>query len=451
MNLNYNENLFFTKSNQFSAYSSKEGGVKALFPKNRQYYKFSLYGFLKNLKFFDPFIILFFREMGFSFLEIGTLFSIREIAKNVLEIPTGIIADGFGRRVSMIYAFVSYISSFMIFYFFPFYGIYVIAMLLFAGGEAFRTGTHKAMIMEHLRINSLLDLKVDYYGHTRGWAQTGSAVSALIAAALVFYTGGYRIIFLASVVPYVFALFLMISYPKELDGEISGDKKAGALQKAKNKALFTLKSFAGIFKSRAALGALFNSSLYDGVFKTVKNYLQPVIGSYSLMLPVLLSYEEDKKVAVVIGGVYFILYILASVSAGSSGAVTRKMRSDTWAINTYFLTGAFLIIASGVSLIFGFRLSAIVIFVLYNMIHNFKRPVNVGYISEQISGKVMASGLSVESQLTALFVAVFAPLMGFVADRVGVGHGFAMMAVVLAVSFPFVRVGKGARCFKETH
>ena len=94
--------------------------MKAPFPKDRQFYKFSLYGFLKNLKFFDPFIILFFREMGFSFLEIGALFSIREIAKNVLEIPTGIIADAFGRRASMIYAFVSYISSFMIFYFLPF-------------------------------------------------------------------------------------------------------------------------------------------------------------------------------------------------------------------------------------------------------------------------------------------------------------------------------------------
>ena len=416
--------------------------MKSSFPKNRQYYKFSLYGFLKNLKFFDPFIILFFREMGFSFLEIGTLFSIREIAKNVLEIPTGIIADGFGRRVSMIYAFVSYISSFMIFYFFPFYGMYVIAMLLFAGGEAFRTGTHKAMILEHLKINGLLDLKVDYYGHTRGWAQTGAAVSSLIAAALVFYTGGYRVVFLASTVPYVFALFLMISYPKELDGEITGDIKTGALKKAKKKAFSTLKSFAGIFKSRAALGALFNSSLYEAVFKTVKDYLQPVIGSYALALPVLLSYKEDKKVSLVIGGVYFILYILAGVSAGNSGTVTRKMRSDTRAINTLFLTGAFWLIASGVLLISGFQLIAIVIFVLFFMIQNLKKPVNVGYLSEQISDRVMASGLSVESQLTALFIAAFAPLLGFVADRAGVGQGFTVMAVVLAVSFPFVKVGK---------
>ena len=84
---------------------------KDTFPRNSQFYKFSIYGFLKNLKFFDPFIILFFREMGLSFLEIGTLFSIREITINVFEIPTGVIADTYGRRISMIFSFISYIFS----------------------------------------------------------------------------------------------------------------------------------------------------------------------------------------------------------------------------------------------------------------------------------------------------------------------------------------------------
>ena len=65
-------------------------------PKDLMYHKFRTYGFLKNLRFFDPFLVLFFREMGLSFLEIGTLFSIREVATNLLEIPTGVIADAYG-------------------------------------------------------------------------------------------------------------------------------------------------------------------------------------------------------------------------------------------------------------------------------------------------------------------------------------------------------------------
>ena len=34
---------------------------------DRLLFRFSLYGFLKNLRFFEPFLILFFRDAGLSF------------------------------------------------------------------------------------------------------------------------------------------------------------------------------------------------------------------------------------------------------------------------------------------------------------------------------------------------------------------------------------------------
>ena len=189
------------------------------YKKDKQFYRFALYGFLKNLRFFEPFLILFFRERGFSFLEIGALFSIREIATNILEIPTGVIADIYGRRKSMVFSMLSYIFSFLIFYFFPRFFIYAIAMVLFAMGEAFRTGTHKAMILEYLRINNMLDKKVEYYGGTRSWSQLGSAFNSLIAAALVFYSGSYKVVFIAAIIPYIANLVNLATYPKYLEGE----------------------------------------------------------------------------------------------------------------------------------------------------------------------------------------------------------------------------------------
>ena len=168
--------------------------MKQALIKDRQYYKFCFYGFIKNLRFFDPFILLFFREMGFSFLQIGVLFSIREIATNLLEIPTGIVADAFGRRRAMIFSFGTYIVSFLLFYFLPSYSLYAVAMIFFAMGEAFRTGTHKAMILAYLQQTDQIKHKVTYYGHTRACSERGAALSSLIAAALVLYSGTYRII-----------------------------------------------------------------------------------------------------------------------------------------------------------------------------------------------------------------------------------------------------------------
>ncbi|NOQ40234.1 MAG: MFS transporter, partial [Anaerolineales bacterium] len=151
--------------------------------RDRMFYKFSLYGFLKNLRFFDPFILLIFRSYGLSFLQIGVLYSIREVATNILEIPTGVLADSFGRRRSMVAAFLSYIASFLIFYFMKDFLFLALAMVMFAFGEAFRSGTHKALIFEYLSIKGISDLKVAYYGLTRSASQFGSALNALIAAA----------------------------------------------------------------------------------------------------------------------------------------------------------------------------------------------------------------------------------------------------------------------------
>ncbi|MFC1898596.1 MFS transporter, partial [Candidatus Cloacimonadota bacterium] len=98
--------------------------------KDLQLFKFSAYGFLKNLRFFDAFLFLFFLQQGFTFLEIGTLISIREVSILILEIPTGVVADSYGRRNSMIFSFISYIISFVIFFFFPRFGFYAFAMIL---------------------------------------------------------------------------------------------------------------------------------------------------------------------------------------------------------------------------------------------------------------------------------------------------------------------------------
>ena len=54
------------------------------FKRNVQFYKFCLYGFLKNLRFYEPFLMLFFLEKGLDFLQIGTLHAAREICINII-------------------------------------------------------------------------------------------------------------------------------------------------------------------------------------------------------------------------------------------------------------------------------------------------------------------------------------------------------------------------------
>ena len=99
--------------------------------------RFSLYGFLKNQRYFEPFIILFFLDKGLSFTQIGFLIGFRELAINLMEIPSGAVADLFGRRRSMMLSFVAYIISFTVFGFSQVYWHLFIAMFFFSIGEAF--------------------------------------------------------------------------------------------------------------------------------------------------------------------------------------------------------------------------------------------------------------------------------------------------------------------------
>ncbi|MDD3682013.1 MAG: MFS transporter, partial [Mesotoga sp.] len=297
--------------------------------RDSQFYRFAAYGFLKNLRFFDPFLILFFREMGLSFLQIGTLISVREVATNFLELPTGIIADLYGRRLSMVLSMVSYLSSFMVFYFFPSFYVYMIAMIAFAFGEAFRTGTHKAMILEYLRINEMTDMKVHYYGATRAVSQLGSAINALIAAFLVFYSGSYKIVFLASVLPYAANLVNLMLYPKELDGELrSGEKRE------------TMKAFLGIFRNGDALKGVLNSSLYDAFFKVIKEYLQPILKALALGLPIMIAFSAEQRTSVIVGIDYFVIYIATSYASKNAGRLSGKFGNESRALNYTYIFGA---------------------------------------------------------------------------------------------------------------
>jgi hypothetical protein len=86
--------------------------MKDRFKKDWQYYKFCLYGFLKNQRFFEPFFILIFlRNKGLNFTRIWTLYSIRIILQFLFEVPIGVAADTTGRRGIMLFAYGFYFRS----------------------------------------------------------------------------------------------------------------------------------------------------------------------------------------------------------------------------------------------------------------------------------------------------------------------------------------------------
>lgn len=402
------------------------------FEKDRQYYKFCAYGFFKNLRFFEPFLLLFFLEKGLNFLEIGTLYAIQEIIINIFEIPTGVLADSLGRRRSMISAFAFYILSFIIFFFSSSYWMFVVAILFYAYGDAFRTGTHKAMIFEYLKIKGWKDQKVHYYGHTRSWSQMGSAVSAMMAALIVFHSGSYRTVFLFSVFPYIIDLVLMTTYPKMLDGQRKLLHKGDLLRNFSS----TIRDFIYSFRNTGILKAILTQAVYTGYYKAVKDYIQPVLKTFALSIPLFLYLETKQRAALMVGLVYSVIYLLTSYFSRNSGRFAGRFTNLSRPLNVTMLIGLLMGLVSGFLFHYTFYLVAVIFYTGIYLIENLRKPIGISVVAERLEKDVLATALSAESQAETLFAALIAPVLGFTADRLGVGVALMVVSAGLILLMP---------------
>lgn len=400
-------------------------------------WKFCLYGFLKNLRFFEPFLYLFFLEKGLNFSHIGLLISIREISIYIFEIPTGILADLIGRRKVMIYCFIAYLISFAMFFISAKFLLFAIAMVIFALGEALRSGTHKSIIFDYLDKNKLADQKIRYYGKTRSFSKLGSALNAIIAALLVFYRNKYEIIFAAAIIPYIIDLVLMISYPKYLDRKLPPNY----LKIIWHDSITHIAGIFNDFKSvRNLRKSIFNSAIYDAMFKVTKDYLQPIVKSWVLLLPIFLWVTHKQRTAILIGIVYFIINLLSAYASRNAYKIQAKFPISASVINALFFINTGLFLVSFIFIKFNLYIPIVMIFALFYILKNIRRPYLVGFIGDIMNKEIRATVFSIETQFRAIFAILIAPLIGYFADNFGLSSIFLVAFAIMALSSTFVYI-----------
>lgn len=380
--------------------------------------KFSLYGLLKNLRFFEPFMLIYFLDQSLNLFHIGILFSIREIIIYIFEIPSGVIADRYGKKTELVFCFIFYITSFILFFFATGFVGFVFAMSLFALGEAFRSGTHKAMIMAYMDRHELKDSKTRIYGLTRSYSLIGSMIASLVSIGLVLWLPSIRYLFLVAIIPYVIDLLMILTYPSYLN--------------EKRDATFSIKSFIksnidGItytFKDKNVRNAVFNSSTYQAFFKAIKDYIQPLILDITGSIIVFSSLDNDQHKTVYIGIIYTIIYFISAISSRNAHYVQGFGSHKTLIKWMWLLTAVVLLVMSFLqsSLIIVFS-----VFVVLYVIMNIRKPIMVDVIGEATVDDKRATVLSIEAQMASLMIAISAPLIGLLAE-------YSMQALFMTLS-----------------
>ncbi len=400
----------------------------SLYPKNLQYWKFSFYGFLKNLRFFDAFIILFLNQIGVSYTQIGILYAIREIISFLMEVPSGIIADQFGRKEALLGSFLLYIISYIILYLTANFYLLMIAFILYGAADAFRSGTHKAMIMEYLKIHGWYNHKIDYYGHTRAWSQRGSAVSAIVAGFLVFLEGTFQNIFLYSVIPYLLNFILVLSYPKELN-------RLGSSKIVKRETIpeFLLKLWK-VTRNIKVASIISTSALHSAYLKGIKDFIQPMMAALAIAMPILAFIQNpDKKVGLVVGILYFFIYMLTAFASSQAGKLTRSLKHKAAIAAATLFLGLGFGALSGLFYYTQYLILAISTFLLVYVLENLRKPILTGYVVDEVPEEILTSMLSVQNFLKTIFAAVIALLLGWFADLLGIGLGLLILSSGLII------------------
>jgi len=388
-------------------------------------FRFSLYGFLKNQRYFEPFIILFFLDKGLSFTLIGVLVAIREFSTNLMEIPSGALADLYGRRRVMIVSFAAYLVSFFLFATGAGFWQFALAMVLYAGGDAFRTGTHKAMIFTWLRHENRLDEKTRVYGITRSWSKMGAAVSLIPATACVFWLRDYAFVFYFSMIPYVLGIINFLFYPAWLDGP---PRKASSGE--------VWRHLGGTMRMIIAESRLrrliLESMTYEGMFKAGKDYLQPIVKQAALAVPILVSLETASRTALLIGVVYFVANLVSAFGSRRSHRFADRYGGEDAGIRVVWKASFWAYLVMVPLLFGGWEFAAIGAFLLLFLLQNLFRPMQISRFDAYSDETRGATVLSVESQAKTLATMVLAPVLGAVVDLTGAQGSTAFWPVAVA-------------------
>ncbi|MEZ5979596.1 MAG: MFS transporter [Planctomycetota bacterium] len=373
--------------------------------------RFSLYGFLKNLRLFEAFLVLALLERGLDFLSIGALISVREVAINLLEIPSGALADALGRKFCMVVAAAAYVVAYLVLGVATSWWLLAVAMAFYGFGDAFRSGTHKAIVYAWLRQQGRADERTRVYGFTRSWSKIGSACSALGGGAMVALGTGYDAVFLASAIPAALNLVNLATYPRGLDrpsgGLAEGVRLAGRHLRA---------GLAATLRRGPVRGLVLWSAAVEGGYATVKDYVQPLLQTLAVGLVLGGTLGAEQRTGLVVGVVAAAMFLLASAASRRSHRFEERLGGPEPAARALGVTMCAALAALALCLALGLAWPATLLFVALAIGQNLWRPIQVGRFDDHGEEQLAATVLSVESQAKAATAAVLAPAVGALVD-----------------------------------
>jgi MFS family permease len=259
-----------------------------------------------------------------------------------------------------------------------------------------------------------------------------------VAGVIVFYSGSYKYIFLFSVLPYLLNLITILGYPEELNcspGQPQGTRRHMRL---------TARSFFKVVFRRDVLKLINTTALHSAFLQAIKDYIQLVMVQIALLLPFLLDTDPESKNGVVIGILYFIIYLATSRASRHSSKIADKTGRNITLLT--LLLGFVMGILSGIFYMQELWVLSLLAFTGIYIVENIRKPILTGYVADHTPNELMVSVISAQSLIKTIMTATLALAFGLIADHAGIGvsilsvSGFLVLGILVLIAQPYKKV-----------
>jgi hypothetical protein len=152
----------------------------------------------------------------------------------------------------------------------------------------------------------------------------------------------------------------------------------------------------------------------------------------ALIIPIMSNVEATKKNGIIIGMIYFFIYLATSRASQISSKVAAKNKQNISYVT--LLIGFIFGIICGVFYIYDLWVISLIAFVGIYIVENIRKPILTGFIADNVPNEILTSVISAQSLLRTIITAILALIFGIIADNFGIGISFIVVSVFLTLS-----------------
>ncbi|OOP63259.1 MFS transporter [Arthrobacter sp. SRS-W-1-2016] len=377
---------------------------------------------------------LFLLDAGLSNLEAFSANAFFTAGMVVFEVPTGVVADGWGRRVSFLLGTVTLAGSTYLYYLLwqfsaPFWWWAVVSLLL-GLGFTFFSGAVEAWLVDALRFTGYEGGLETVLG--RGQMVSGAAMLAgSVAGGVIAQATNLGVPFLIRVgvllAMFVVAFFLM------RDVGFTPEHSAHPLKASRAVVDASIENGLKNPPVRyVMLAAPFSAGVGIYVFYALQPYLLQLFGDPH-------AYSVAGLAAAIVAG--------AQVLGGwIAPRIRRLVRKRTTVLILSGVASASILVVLGLTGVF---LVALALLTFWAMVASAATPVRQAYVNDMIPSKQRATVLSFDSLMGSSGGVVVQPLLGRAADVYGYPASLAISGVIELIAVPFLLASRRQRSLAD--